>query len=473
MKHLFFVVHKYILLTLLISTYSCKSAKIAIIGTGYVGLVTGAGLAEIGNDVICGDINKQTIADLNEGEMPIHEPGLREVVERNVNHGRIEFTTDCAWAMQESDILFIAVPTPMNKDGSANLRYVEKVVEKISENCNRHKVIVTKSTVPVGTNKDIKSLLINTYGVDPTLFDIVSNPEFLREGSAVEDFLHPDRIVIGVESKKAEQKMYDVYQGFIDQDIPIIVTSLETAELAKYAANAFLSVKLSFVNEMANMCDATGANMTQLTRVLGSDHRVSNCFLNPGPGYGGSCFPKDTEALVHMAYENNILLNTVSAAIAANMHQKTVVINKSLPLLQNDLCNKMIAVLGLAFKDNTDDIRYSPAIDTINELLKQGAFVNAYDPEALNNMKKEIPPSDHLNYYDFWETAVENSDALIIMTEWPEFAYLDITRIKELMNTPIIVDARNMLDPQELKEHGFIFDNIGMSCLAQRTLEID
>lgn len=473
MKLLYLFIHKYALLTLLISCHPCKPVEVAIIGTGYVGLVTGAGLANLGNNVVCGDINEQTIEKLNKNIMPIYEPGLAEVVQDNVNKGRISFTTDCARAMREAEVIFIAVPTPASEDGSANLWYVEKVVKTISENLNNKKIIVTKSTVPAGTNRDIiKSLLINKYNINPDLFEVVSNPEFLREGSAVKDFLHPDRVVIGVESEYAEQKMCDVYQGLINQGIPIIFSNLETAELAKYAANAFLSVKLSFVNEIANMCDAVGANYEELKAVLGTDHRISSNFLNPGPGYGGSCFPKDTQALAFMAEEQNIAVNTVCAAIDTNTQQKLITLHKLLPLLNNDLQNKTIGLLGLAFKGNTDDIRYSPAINFIEQLQEHGANINAYDPEAMQNMQKEYG-SFNVNYCDSWQKTANGANALVIMTEWPQFADINLVLLKELMAQPIVVDARNMLAPQELTQHKFIHDNIGMSCLAQRTLEIE
>jgi UDPglucose 6-dehydrogenase len=470
MKRLSFFTHKYALLTLLISYHSCKPVEIAIIGTGYVGLVTGAGLAQLGNNVVCGDINEKTIEKLNKNIMPIYEPGLAEVVQDNVNEGRISFTTDCARAIRKAEVIFIAVPTPMAEDGSANLRYVENVVDTIAENLNTKKFIVTKSTVPTGTNRGIKSLLLNKYNIDPDLFEVISNPEFLREGSAVEDFLQPDRVVIGIESQHAKQKMNNVYQGFIDQGVPIIFSNLETAELAKYAANAFLSVKLSFVNEIANMCDATGANYEELKAVLGTDHRISNNFLNPGPGYGGSCFPKDTQALTFMAKEKNVAVNTVHAAIDTNTQQKLITLHKLLPLLNNDLQDKTIALFGLAFKGNTDDIRYSPAINFIEQLQEYGANINAYDPEAMQNMQKEYDHFD-INYFYSWQEATENADALVIMTEWPQFANIDLVLLKKIMTQPIVVDARNMLAPQELTQNGFIHDNIGMSCLAQYSLE--
>lgn len=443
-----------------------NNQTIAVIGTGYVGLVTGAGLAECGNRVICVDIDINKIAKLNLGEIPIYEPGLKELVDKNRALDRLIFTNNIEDAIKKSDIIFIAVGTPMSDDGAADLSYVESVISNISININNYKIICTKSTVPVGTGSWIRLLLTNS-GIKNSMFDLVSNPEFLREGSAVKDFLYPDRIVLGSDSKKALDIMCDIYKPLVTNGSQYMLTNITTAETIKYVTNAFLATKLTFINEISNYCDAVGANVKDVAYSLGLDKRISPLFLKPGPGFGGSCFPKDIIALVHSSDQNNIDLKIVKAVIEANEIQKNKPVEKLLELmsiknigasLDNleatnlSLKNITIAVLGLAFKDNTDDIRYSPAITTLKLLLNYGANIKAYDPAAMKNMQQEFP---EINYCSSAYDAIKDADALILMTEWPEFANLDIKKIKSIMHGNIIVDARNMFDISELKKHDF------------------
>jgi UDPglucose 6-dehydrogenase len=431
--------------------------KIAIIGTGYVGLVTGPGLAEFGNKVICADIDEEKIKRLQEGEVPIYEPGLEELIQRNVQQDRLSFSHNVGAAIEEADVIFIAVGTPMGSDGNANLKYVESVLKTISEHMNGFKIIVIKSTVPVGTGKWAAHTL-QSFGVQSEQFAMVSNPEFLREGSSVPDFLHPDRIVIGTESEKAHAIMNKIYNYAFAHGAQQISTNIETSELIKYASNAFLAVKLSFINEMANICDATGAQAKTVAKAMGMDHRISDKFLNPGPGFGGSCFPKDSQALICLAQKNGLHVPVVQASLTTNQIQKVKPIEKLKELLKTKkLEAKTVAILGLAFKANTDDIRYSPAIDVIRILLEEHAKVKAYDPQAMDNMKQE---ASNINYCDSMAEAIKDVDGVIIMTEWPEFKNL-LDHIKEKKHKPVIVDARNILDTQELEDLGFLYATMG------------
>lgn len=459
-----------LLLPLLVKAESDKI--ITIIGTGYVGLVSGAGLAEMGNSVICADIDSRKIDMLHNGIMPIYEIGLAELVERNVEAGRLMFTDNVAYAISQADIIFIAVGTPMGEDGSANLSYIDGVVRMIAENINSYKIIVTKSTVPVGTGKGIRAQLENKYGIDPTLFSMVSNPEFLREGLAVNDFLYPDRLVIGTDSDSALIGLCEVYETLIAGGTPYVLTDVQTAEMIKYASNAFLSVKISYINEVANLCDATDADVKTVAYAMGLDHRISPAFLNPGPGFGGSCFPKDSQAIVYIAGQNNLPFHTVQAALDANLLQQGKPVEKLQILMQREiqetLEGKTVAVLGLAFKANTDDVRYSPSITTIDLLQKAGAIVKAYDPIATENMSKIFPD---LMYCSSCYHAAADADAVIIMTDWDDIKQLDFARLKKVMRSAIIVDARNVVNPEVLKQLGFACDAIGQSYLCKKRNE--
>ena len=432
--------------------------NIAVIGTGYVGLVTGPCLAEFGNFVTCADINVAKIQKLKIGEIPIYEPGLEAVIKRNVHTNHLFFTHDVSGAIKNADVIFIAVGTPMGNDGAADLRAVKSVVKMIAENLNGFKVIATKSTVPIGTGKWIKETLINQYGIDSELFAVVSNPEFLREGSAIKDFLHPDRLVIGTDCQKARTIMRQVYHRLSIRNIPHVFTDVVTAESIKYASNAFLATKISYINEIATLCDATGADVKTIAYALGLDYRISKHFLRPGPGFGGSCFPKDSQALLYTAKKYGVSINTVKAALDTNKKQKKQPVKKLLKLMNNRVANKTIAILGLAFKAKTDDVRYSPAIPTIKKLLKYGAQIKTYDPQAMKNMRHYFPD---ITYCSSLDDAVRDTDAIIIMTEWDDFKYMDLDYISTLVKKRIIVDARNILDTDMLRALNFSFDTIG------------
>lgn len=439
-------------------TINGNSPKITIIGTGYVGLVSGAGLADIGNNVICADIAKDKIATLNQGIIPIYEPGLDALVSRNVKAGRLSFTDNIDDAILEADIIFIAVGTPMGDDGSADLAAVKSVTQSVATHMNKYKVICTKSTVPVGTGAWIRQLL-REQKINDNMYDIVSNPEFLREGSAVNDFLKPDRIVIGVESDKAKEIMTSIYAPMMAQHIPVLFTNIATSETIKYASNGFLAIKISYINEIANFCKQTGANVYDVAKGMGMDKRIGSLFLNPGPGFGGSCFPKDCHALVHMADTHNTSVLVIKAALEANEYQKKIAVEK-LKKIVGSLEGKTIAILGLSFKANTDDVRYSPSISVINELLAQGAKVQAYDPAAEKTMQF-IFPIGTIDYTKDAYTAVKNADACIIMTEWSEFKDLDLELMAKNMNKRILIDMRGIISQNKILEAQFTFDTIG------------
>src|SRR5579872_7229583 len=469
------------LLLLSLGAYAQSDKIITVIGTGYVGLVSGACLAEIGNSVICADIDSRKIELLHSGVMPIYEAGLSDVVERNVDAGRLMFTDNVAEAIMLGDIIFIAVGTPMGEDGSANLSYIDSVVRMIAENMNSYKIIVTKSTVPVGTGKAIRNQLEYVYGIDPELFSVVSNPEFLREGLAVNDFLYPDRLVIGTDSDSALIALCEIYETLIAGGTPYVLTNVQTAEMIKYAANAFLSVKISYINEVANLCDATDADVKTVAYAMGLDHRISPAFLNPGPGFGGSCFPKDSQAIVHIAHQNSLPFYTVQAALDANKIQQKKPVEKLQALMKRQIsenstqrevpgefAGKTVAILGLAFKAGTDDVRYSPAITTINLLQELGAYIKAYDPVAMENMRTIFPD---LMYCSSAYHAAADADAAIIMTDWDEIKQIDFARLKRVMRSPIMVDARNVVSPEILKQLGFVCDTIGQSYLCKKRNE--
>ena len=434
--------------------------KIAIIGTGYVGLVSGAGIAEFGHDVTCVDIDKNKIQKLNSGEILIYEPELDSIVKRNKSKDRLKFSSDINKSIKSSDIIFIAVGTPQGKNGEADLTAIESVAKLIGENLNKYKIICTKSTVPIGTGKKIETIIksINTS----IEFDYVSNPEFLREGSAVKDFLKPDRVVIGARSKKAVEIMQDIYRPLYLNETPILSTSVETAEMIKYASNAFLALKISYINEIANLCDLVGADVQVVSKAMGQDGRISPKFLHPGPGFGGSCFPKDTMSLANIAKQNNIRMNTIEAAIKTNNAQKGLMVNKLKSLLNNKIKDKTIAVLGLAFKPQTDDIRDSASTIIIPRLIKEGAKINTYDPVAMDNFKSL---KLNINYFNNWQDAVRDADALILLTEWNEFRGIDLSELKLLLKTPIVLDSKNILSIQKLRSFGFKYDNVGRKAI--------
>ncbi len=431
--------------------------SITIIGTGYVGLVTGAGMSEFGNRVICTDIDKNMIEKLNSGTIPIYEPGLEEIIKRNVSDNRLFFSTNIEDSIMESEIVVIAVGTPMGVNGTADMSFVYSAVETISNNLNSYKVVCTKSTVPIGTGKEIISQ-ISKKVKNNNLFDYVSNPEFLREGSAVKDFLWPDRVVIGTDNQNAYQMMCDVYRPLYINKNPITQTTIETAEMIKYASNSFLALKISYINEISNLCEVLDADVHDVAIAMGRDGRISEKFLHPGPGFGGSCFPKDLEALLSISKNNNLSMETVNAAIIANKNQKKRMTNKLINLFDGNINNRKIAVLGLAFKANTDDVRESSAIDIIKGILGNGGIVNAYDPIANNEMSKIF---HDIEYFDNLYDAVKNVDGIVIITEWNEFRSLDLQKIKKIMKGNIILDTRNILDMDELSSLGFVYDNIG------------
>ena len=430
--------------------------KIAIIGTGYVGLVSGAGISEFGHNVICVDIDKKKIDLLNTGNIPIYERGLKSIIERNRVAGRLQFSSDVTRAIEVSDIIFIAVGTPQGKNNEVDLRAVESVAHSIGKHLNGYKIICTKSTVPVGTGKKIESI-IQTKN-NSAEFDYVSNPEFLREGTAIKDFLHPNRVVIGARSDKAINIMRDIYRPLYINETPILVTNIETAEMIKYASNAFLALKISYINEIVNLCEVVGADIHKVAKAMGQDGRISSKFLHPGPGFGGSCFPKDTQALATIGQINNTPLNTIEAAIKTNKRQKLRMVNKLDRLMNYEMKGKTIAVLGLAFKQHTDDVRDAASKVIVPELIKKGATIHAYDPIAMDNFK--IYHSE-INYFDNWQDAVDGADALIILTEWNEFRGMDLESLKSLLKTPIVLDTKNILSMQQLELLGFTFDNIG------------
>lgn len=430
--------------------------KIAMLGVGYVGLVSGTGLADFGNEVICYDIDTTKIEKLNNGEMPIYEPGLIDLVRKNVAKGRLKFTDDLTLAIRESEVIFLAVPTPSGENGEVDLSYIFNAVDQIAKVIDSFKVIVTKSTVEVGTNDQIRERLLS-HKIAPEMFEVVSNPEFLREGSAVSDFMRPDRVVIGTSSPKALEIMKEIYRPLYLIETPIVATDIHTAEMIKYASNAFLATKISFINEIANLCELVGADVQQVAKAMGLDGRIGKKFLHAGPGYGGSCFPKDTLALTKIAEKAGMRATIVEAVIEVNNRQKMRLVEKLLKVLPN-LSDKTIGILGLAFKPNTNDVRETPALTVIEEILKRGGQIKAYDPEAMKEMRKYYP---QITYVASTEDAAKGADALIIMTEWNEFRNLDLNYLKSVMKNPIMIDSRNIYDPESVIEKGFMYDCIG------------
>ncbi len=430
--------------------------NIAVIGMGYVGLVTGACFAEFGVRVTCVDKEAARIGMLREGRLPLFEPGLEELVRKNLKEGRLHFTTDVAEAVDQSLVIFIAVGTPAAEDGGADLRYVEEVARVIAEHMNGYKVIVTKSTVPVGTGERLRAIIGRSQR-EKVDFDIVSNPEFLREGSAIEDFLRPHRVVIGAASAQAVAIMRDLYRPLHLIETPFVVTDVPTAEMIKYASNAFLATKLSFINEIANLCERVGADVHVVVKGMGLDRRIGDQFLHPGPGYGGSCFPKDTMALSALAREHGIPLEILDAVIAVNARQRTRMVEKIRAAVGN-LAGATIAVLGLAFKPNTNDFRESPAIPIIEALQAGGAQVRAYDPAAMDEARAVLKKVQYCS--DAYETA-QGADALVLLTEWNQFRGLDLDRIKAALKRPIFLDLRNVYEPRRMRDLGFEYYGVG------------
>lgn len=430
--------------------------KISVIGTGYVGLVTGTCLAETGNEVLCIDIDANKVKQMKDGEVPIYEPHLDVLFERNIKANRLKFSTSLAEGLDHGEIIFLALPTPEDDDGSADLSYVLGVAKEIGKQIKDYKVIVDKSTVPVGTSDKVKAAISNETNVE---FDVVSNPEFLREGFAVDDFLKPERIVIGSSSERATNLMNKLYKPFVRSGNPILIMDERSAELTKYAANSFLAAKITFMNEIANFCEKVGANVDMVRIGMGTDSRIGKRFLFPGIGYGGSCFPKDVKALYKSGQDNNHDFEILSSVIKVNSKQKTILIPKILSQYNNNLEGKTFAIWGLAFKPETDDIREAPALYMIDEMLKLGAKINVFDPEAMPNVKRKY--GNQLHFADNMYEAVTNVDALIICTEWSIFRTPNFSKLKDNMIEPLIFDGRNLYDINEIENEGFSYVSIG------------
>jgi len=435
--------------------------KIAVIGTGYVGLVTGTCFAETGNDVICVDINPTIVEKLNAGQITIYEPGLEKLFLRNQKEGRLHFTTSLKAGIEGAQIIFLALPTPPGEDGSADLKYILGVAHDLGGMIDPkgYVVIVDKSTVPVGTADKVKAAILKTDANLSEAFDVVSNPEFLREGVAVDDFMKPDRVVIGTGSEKAKKMMNELFIPFVRQGNPIIFMDEKSAELTKYAANAFLATKISFMNEIAQLCERLGADVDMVRKGMGSDERIGRRFLFPGIGYGGSCFPKDVQALAKSAGEAGYDFKLLEAVMLVNKKQKQHLLPKIKNWFQNDLKGKKIALWGLAFKPNTDDIREAPALDIIEALLEAGAQITAYDPEAMKNVKQLL--GDRIQFSDRQYDALIDADALVIATEWSEFRTPDFSKISSLLKNKVIFDGRNLFDLHKMEELGFHYESVG------------
>lgn len=430
--------------------------NICVIGTGYVGLVTGACFAEFGVKVICVDQDASKVTRLQRGEVPIYEPGLTELVQKGVREGRLTFTTNIAEGIEQSLVLFIAVGTPPRGDGSADLSAVETVAETIARHMNGYKVVVTKSTVPVGTGERLRTI-IGRSQAERRNFDVASNPEFLREGAAIEDFMRPNRVVIGAESDQAIAILRDLYRPLYLIETPIVITDIATAEMIKYASNAFLATKVSFINEIANLCERVGADVHQVAKAMGLDGRIGSKFLHPGPGYGGSCFPKDVLALVSIAKRHGYDFRILEAVDEVNRRQRDLMVAK-IQQAVGSLSGTTLACLGLAFKPNTDDIREAPALTILPALQKLGATVRVYDPAAMAEANKLLPGV--VECADPYE-AVKGSDAVILMTEWNQFRNLDLDRVKTLMRRPTFIDLRNVYEPTRMREQGFTYVGVG------------
>lgn len=431
--------------------------KIIVVGTGYVGLVSGVCFAKIGHEVICVDQDKNKISKLKNGEIPIYEPGLKEILASAVKNKKITFSDNLSEVINSGDVVFVAVGTPQSEiDGSADLSFVYAVAAEIAKSSTSYKLIVTKSTVPVGTGAEVAAIVKKN---NPNLeFSVASNPEFLREGAAIDDFMKPDRIVVGINDDRSKKIMDEIYAPLTSQGALLIFTDIPTAELIKYAANSFLATKIAFINEMADLCEKTGADVKKLSFGIGTDSRIGGKFLNPGPGFGGSCFPKDILALENIAKKNNSELSVVRAVIKSNDTRKLNMVKKVIAACDGNVRGKTIAILGLAFKGNTDDIRYSPSLVIIRELIKLGAKIKTYDKEAIENTKKELGQNTNILYFDNAYEAAKEADAIVIATEWDEFKNLDLNKLSK---NQIIIDLRNMLDADKIKAAGFKYLFIG------------
>ena len=456
---------------------------ISVIGTGYVGLVTGTCLSEFGLNVICMDTDAEKIRDLEQGKIPIFEPGLPALITKNVSAGRLRFTSDMAAAVSASQVIFLAVPTPSGEDGSADLQHVLAAADAIAQHMTEYKVIVNKSTVPIGTGRKVKEIVrarLDRRGVALD-FDVVSNPEFLREGSAIRDFMHPDRVVIGSDNEKSREIVRDIYNVLYLIETPFIFTSLETAELVKYASNAFLATKIAFINEVANLCDEVKADIRDIAKAMGMDGRIGKYFLHPGPGFGGSCLPKDTKALVKIGQEHAIRMSIVDSVVKANEYQRRRMVQKIETRLF-DLKGKVIAILGLAFKQGTDDVRESSSVPIILSIIQKGGRVRVFDPQAMENAKRlplaKIPSIESIRYNDvvdgdFSESpckimycvdeydAAKGADAIAVLTEWNQFRHLDLRRIAGAMRARNFFDFRNIYEPEDMHASGFWYDSVG------------
>ena len=433
---------------------------IGVIGTGYVGLVTGACFAEFGVNAVCADKDEQKIGALNSGKIPFYEPGLDSIVEKNVKKGLLRFTTSLSEAVGPSLVVFIAVGTPPRGDGSADLSYVEEVAREVALHLDGYKVIVTKSTVPVGTGRKLKKLIrenLKGEGGEGS-FDVASNPEFLREGSAIEDFMRPNRVIIGAESPQAVAILKDLYNPLYLIETPFVVTDMETAELIKYASNSFLAMKISYINELSRLCEKLGADVRTVARGIGLDRRIGPKFLHAGPGFGGSCFPKDTKAIINLARENGVALKMVESSVLVNEEQK-LLMSEKIKEAMGPLEGKTLAVLGLSFKPNTDDVREAPAITIIERLVKAGAKIRAYDPVAVASAKKALPEGV-LYFQDPYEAA-RGADGLVILTEWNELRNLEMERMQKLLKGPYFFDLRNIYEPARMRQAGFKYYSVG------------
>jgi UDPglucose 6-dehydrogenase len=437
--------------------------KVAIVGSGYVGLVTGTCFAEVGIDVICVDIDQKKIDNLKQGIIPIYEPGLEEMVHRNMKKGRLNFTTSIAEALEDCEVLFSAVGTPPDEDGSADLKYVLSVARDCGKYMKNYILVVTKSTVPVGTARKVKAAIqeeLDKRGVQIP-FDVASNPEFLKEGAAIDDFLKPDRIVVGLDSPRAEELMKSLYKPFTLNGHPVIFMDIVSAEMTKYAANSMLATKISFMNDIANLCEIVGADINMVRKGIGSDSRIGNKFIYPGIGYGGSCFPKDVKALISTADDYNYQLLVLKAVEEVNYNQKSVLFNKVVKYFNGDLKGKTIAIWGLSFKPQTDDMREAPSLVIISKLLEAGAKVKAYDPVAMKEAKHSL--GDSIEYADDPYDALIDADCMLLVTEWPEFKFPNLKIMNKLLTKPVIFDGRNIYDAAEMKRNGFTYFCIGVN----------
>lgn len=440
--------------------------NIAVIGTGYVGLVTGTCLSETGNHVVCVDINSRKVKMLKEGRLPIYEPGLDLLFHRNIQQGRLTFTTQLADAVHQAKVIFLALPTPPGGDGAADLSYVLQAARDIALMIRDYKVIVTKSTVPVGTADKVKAIISETTDIEA---DVVSNPEFLREGVAVEDFMRPDRVVVGTGSERACEIMQELYRPYVRQGNPIIFMDERSSELTKYAANSFLATKISFMNEIANLCELAGADVDMVRTGIGTDGRIGKRFLFPGIGYGGSCFPKDVQALFHSAVSHQYDFKILRSVMKVNELQKKVLVDKIRNYYDQSLAGKRFALWGLAFKPETDDIREAPALYIMDELLKEGAEITAFDPEAMPNMRALL--GDRITYAEDQYSALQNADALLVLTEWPVFRTPDFDKVAGLLANRVIFDGRNLYDLRKMAELGFYYNSMGRKVVASEVLE--